>query len=139
MPGINDDPAQVQPIVDRAKEAGATFLGGVALHLRGEVKDVFFAWLQAKRPDLLPKYEALYGNRAYMRPEQRKHTTRALKTWGRSRARRDPANPSNPSRSRPSAQSTPRAGGAGAGGAEHPAQAPPNSQCQDPPAQRSLF
>jgi hypothetical protein len=30
MPGINDDPAQVQPIVDRAKEAGATFLGGVA-------------------------------------------------------------------------------------------------------------
>jgi DNA repair photolyase len=136
MPGINDDPAQVQPIVDRAKEAGATFLGGVALHLKGEVKDVFFAWLQAKRPDLLPKYEALYGNRAYMRPEQRKHATRALKTWGRSRARRAPA---NPSRSRPSALSTPRAGGAGAGGAEHPAQAPPNSQCQDPPAQRSLF
>ncbi|HWM63095.1 MAG TPA: radical SAM protein, partial [Solirubrobacterales bacterium] len=26
MPGINDDPEQVQPIVDRAKEAGATFL-----------------------------------------------------------------------------------------------------------------
>jgi DNA repair photolyase len=88
MPGINDDPDQVQPIVDRAKEAGATFLGGVALHLKGEVKDVFFAWLQAKRPDLLPKYEALYGNRAYMRPEQRKHATRALKTWGRGRSKR---------------------------------------------------
>src|SRR6185503_4135288 len=42
MPGINDTPEQVQPIVDRAKEAGATFLGGMALHLRGEVKDVFF-------------------------------------------------------------------------------------------------
>jgi DNA repair photolyase len=136
MPGINDDPAQVQPIVQRAKEAGATFLGGVALHLKGEVKDVFFAWLQAKRPDLLPKYEALYGNRAYMRPEQRKHTTRALKTWGRSRARRAPVNSSG---SRPSAPAASRAGGAGAGGAEHPAQAPPNSQCQDPPAQPSLF
>ena len=37
MPGINDTPEQVQPIVDRAREAGATFLGGVALHLRGEV------------------------------------------------------------------------------------------------------
>src|SRR3954454_3466352 len=90
MPGINDEPEQVQPIVERAKEAGASFLGGVALHLRGEVKDVFFGWLEAKRPDLLPKYEALYGDRAYMRPEQRKHATRALKTWGSSRARRSP-------------------------------------------------
>ena len=60
MPGINDSPEQVQPIVDRAREAGATFLGGVALHLRDEVKDVFFAWLEEKRPDLLPRYEELY-------------------------------------------------------------------------------
>jgi DNA repair photolyase len=89
MPGINDDPEQVQPIVDRAKEAGATFLGGVALHLRDEVRDVFFAWLQAKRPDLLPRYEKLYsGGRAYMRPEQRKLTTRAVRGWERSGAAR---------------------------------------------------
>ena len=76
MPGINDAPEQVQPIVDRAKEAGATFLGGVALHLRDEVKDVFFAWLEAKRPDLLPATRALRQDRAYMRPEQRKQATR---------------------------------------------------------------
>ncbi|HEU5063491.1 MAG TPA: radical SAM protein [Solirubrobacterales bacterium] len=86
MPGINDDPDQVRPIVERAKKAGATFLGGVALHLRDEVKDVFFAWLEEKRPDLLPKYEALYKGRAYLRPEQRKHATRAVKGWGRGRA-----------------------------------------------------
>jgi DNA repair photolyase len=88
MPGINDNPDQVRPIVERARAAGATFLGGVALHLRDEVKDVFFAWLEAKRPDLLPRYEALYGDRAYMRPEQRKQATRAVKGWGRGRARR---------------------------------------------------
>ena len=71
MPGINDTPEQVQPIVDRAREAGATFLGGVALHLRGEVRDVFFGWLKEKRPDLLPRYEELYyGGRAYMRPDR---------------------------------------------------------------------
>jgi DNA repair photolyase len=86
MPGINDHPDQVRPIVERAKKAGATFLGAAALHLRGEVKDVFLAWLQEKRPDLLPKYEALYQDRAYMRPEQRKHATRAVKGWGRGRA-----------------------------------------------------
>lgn len=93
MPGINDHPDQVRPIIERAKAAGATFLGGVALHLRDEVKDVFFAWLQAKRPDLLPRYEALYGNRAYMRPEQRRHATRAVKGWGRGRSSRQKAPP----------------------------------------------
>ncbi|MGN6276004.1 MAG: radical SAM protein [Solirubrobacterales bacterium] len=96
MPGINDAPEQVRPIVERAKKAGATFLGGVALHLRGEVKDVFFAWLEAKRPDLLPRYEALYRGRAYVRPEQRRHATRAVKGWGRGRVSR---------------KSVPRAGG----------------------------
>ena len=88
MPGINDDPEQVQPLVERAKEVGATFLGGLALHLRDGVKDVFFAWLQEKRPDLIPQYEQLYKGRAYMRPEDRKHATRAVKGWGRSGARK---------------------------------------------------
>ncbi len=83
MPGINDSPEQVQPIVDRAREAGATFLGGVALHLRDEVKDVFFAWLEAKRPDLLRQYEQLYRGRAYMQPADRKKLTRRVRGWGR--------------------------------------------------------
>ncbi len=85
MPGINDDPDQVRPIIEKAKKAGATFLGGVALHLRDEVKDVFFAWLEAKRPDLLPQYEQLYAGRAYMRPEERKKATRAVRSWGKGR------------------------------------------------------
>jgi DNA repair photolyase len=110
MPGINDAPEQVQPIVDRAKQAGATFLGGVALHLRDEVKGVFFAWLETKRPDLLPKYEQLYNDRAYMRPEQRKLTTRAVRGWGRSR-RRSPAGGA--------AGGDPHSGGAREAGSEH--------------------
>jgi DNA repair photolyase len=89
IPGINDSPEQIQPIVDRAKEAGASFLGGVALHLRDEVKDVFFAWLEAKRPDLLPRYEKLYARgRAYMLTEQRQQTTRAVRGWGRGQSPR---------------------------------------------------
>lgn len=93
MPGINDDPAQIQPIVDRAREAGATFLGGVALHLRDEVKDVFFAWLQAKRPDLLPRYEKLYKGRAYLPPSDSQKLTRRVRGWGRSRSMRPPKLP----------------------------------------------
>jgi DNA repair photolyase len=91
MPGINDDPAQVQPIIDRAKKADATFLGGVALHLRDEVRDVFFGWLETKRPDLLARYEKLYANgRAYMRPEQRRRVSSVVRGWGRT-SRRSPA------------------------------------------------
>ncbi|MFP5387901.1 MAG: radical SAM protein, partial [Thermoleophilia bacterium] len=94
MPGINDSPEQVQPIVDRAREAGASFLGGVALHLRDEVKDVFFAWLEAKRPDLLPRYEELYRGRSYMQPSDRTKLTRRVRGWGRS-TRRNRNNSSN--------------------------------------------
>jgi DNA repair photolyase len=92
MPGINDDPEQVQPIVDRAREAGATFLGGVALHLRDEVRDVFFGWLRVKRPDLVARYERLYPDgRAYLRPGQRQRVTSAVEGWGRARMRSSPA------------------------------------------------
>jgi DNA repair photolyase len=95
MPGINDHPDQVRPIVERARKAGASFLGGVALHLRDEVKDVFFAWMEEKRPDLLPTYEQLYRGRAYMQPAQRKQATRAVRGWGRNRLRKSLADRSN--------------------------------------------
>jgi DNA repair photolyase len=96
MPGVNDRPEQVQPIVDRAREAGATFLGGVALHLRDEVRDVFFAWLNSKRPDLIPQYEELYANgRAYLPTEQRGQVTKVVKGWGRSGAARRRAGRAN--------------------------------------------
>jgi DNA repair photolyase len=86
MPGINDSREQIQPIVERAKEAGATFLGSAALHLRDEVKDVFFAWLEEKRPDLLPRYEQLYANkRANLPAPQRAKLTKKVRGWGRSR------------------------------------------------------
>jgi len=123
MPGINDQPEQVQPIVDRAREAGATFLGGVALHLRDEVRDVFFGWLQAKRPDLIPRYEKLYPNgRAYMTPENRKLATQAVRGWRGKRASRGERG----SPQRADTQSSPKGCESGEGA---PA----------PPSQKSLF
>ncbi|MCW3066064.1 MAG: Radical domain protein [Solirubrobacterales bacterium] len=65
MPGINDDPAQVEKILELAAEAGAVSVGGIALHLRGEVRAIFFEWLRSYRPDLVPRYEALYRRGAY--------------------------------------------------------------------------
>ena len=65
MPGINDAPEQVERIVELCEEAGATHIGGIALHLRGEVRDIFFDWLRAKRPDLVERYRELYRRGAY--------------------------------------------------------------------------
>jgi DNA repair photolyase len=65
IPGVNDDPAQVQEIVEACAEAGATHIGGICLHLRGAVRDIWFEWLEAYRPDLIPRYEKLYARGAY--------------------------------------------------------------------------
>src|SRR3954451_21457367 len=72
MPGINDSPELVEEIVSIAEEAGATFVNGIALHLRPGVKEVFMSWLSAARPDLVPKYDALYQDRAYAPNSERK-------------------------------------------------------------------
>jgi DNA repair photolyase len=65
MPGINDSPEQVERILELCAEAGATDVGGICLHLRGEVKGIFMDWLRSNRPDLIPLYERLYARGAY--------------------------------------------------------------------------
>ena len=71
MPGINDDPRQVEKILEVAGEMGATNVGGIGLHLRGEVKALFMDWLRQYRPDLVPRYERLYGRGAYLPKKER--------------------------------------------------------------------
>jgi DNA repair photolyase len=72
MPGVNDAPHQLEPLLQGAVDAGATHIGGVALHLRREVKELFMDWLRAQRPGLLPHYEQLYRNGAYATAQERK-------------------------------------------------------------------
>ncbi len=60
MPGINDSPAQVEPLLQAALDAGARNVAGSALHLRGEVRDVFMDWMRLRRPDLIERYARLY-------------------------------------------------------------------------------
>jgi DNA repair photolyase len=71
MPGINDAPHQLEPLLQGAIDAGATSIGGVALHLRGDVRGLFMDWLRAQRPDLVSRYEVLYEGGAYASKEER--------------------------------------------------------------------
>jgi DNA repair photolyase len=82
MPGINDAPHQLEPLLQGAIDAGATSIGGVALHLRGEVKGLFIDWLRDQRPDLLPRYEALYGRGAYAAKEERERLSKLVRRHG---------------------------------------------------------
>jgi DNA repair photolyase len=66
MPGINDSPEQVGEILRIAEDAGAISAPAIPLHLRPGVKEVFFDWMRAHRPDLMPRYEELYRNRSYV-------------------------------------------------------------------------
>jgi len=86
MPGINDAPEQVEPLLEMATAAGATSIGGVALHLRGEVREVFRGWLEAQRPDLVARYEELYRRRAYAPQEERERLARMVRRRGASTA-----------------------------------------------------
>jgi DNA repair photolyase len=82
MPGINDAPEQLEPLLEAASAAGATSIAGVALHLRGEVRQIFMGWLRANRPDLLPRYEELYRRGAYAPPKERRRLGELVRRTG---------------------------------------------------------
>ncbi len=82
MPGINDAPHQVEPLLEAAEEAGATSIGGLALHLRGEVRQVFMGWLREQRPDLVSRYEELYRRGAYAPKDERRRLARMVRRRG---------------------------------------------------------
>jgi hypothetical protein len=99
MPGINDSPEQVERILELCTDAGATHLGGIALHLRGEVRGIFFDWLRAHRPDLVPRYEELYRRGAYAPPAERERLARLVRRAppaGRARGRLTPEEAGHP-------------------------------------------
>jgi len=84
MPGINDDPRQVERILELAAEAGVVNVSGIHLHLRGEVRDITMEWLESYRPDLVPRYERLYSRGAYAPQAARDRVGDLVKdTWAK--------------------------------------------------------
>jgi DNA repair photolyase len=86
IPGVNDAPGQVEELVEAVGEAGAESIGGVGLHLRGAVREIWFDWLRQYRPDLVERYEWLYRRGAYMAADERERL--AARARGGSKPRR---------------------------------------------------
>ncbi|MBV8219292.1 MAG: hypothetical protein JO325_12575, partial [Solirubrobacterales bacterium] len=117
MPGINDAPEQIAPILEMASEAGAAYVSGIALHLRGDVRQLFFEWLREHRPDLVERYQRLYRRGAYAHPDERRRLQALVK---------GPERPSGQFRRG-------RVGRTGAGGANaRDAPRPPAGETRDP-------
>jgi DNA repair photolyase len=95
IPGVNDQPEQVRRILELCTEAGAVSIGGIALHLRGSVKQLWFEWLEEHRPDLIPRYRKLYARGAYAPQAERDRLAEMVNVGRRLSppARPDPAGP----------------------------------------------
>jgi DNA repair photolyase len=100
IPGVNDNPEQVGEILRIAHEAGAIGSPVMPLHLRGEVKGIWFDWLRHYRPDLIERYEELYKRGAYVPTEERKRIQQIV----------DGLRPRGPRRRRPPRPGTERGG-----------------------------
>ena len=83
IPGVNDDPKQVEELLGLLGEAGAQSVSAIGLHLRCEVRDIWFDWLRQYRPDLLDHYERLYARGAYLRKDERERLRKLAPGWSR--------------------------------------------------------
>ena len=65
LPGISDKPHQLMDVVKAAVDAGATHITPILLHLRPVVREEYMVWLRDAYPNLVGRYEELYGQGAY--------------------------------------------------------------------------
>jgi DNA repair photolyase len=65
IPFLADSPQHLEAAVRRIAETGATHLTPILLHLRTGAREWYMKWLTDNHPELVAKYERLYGRSAY--------------------------------------------------------------------------
>ena len=71
LPGLSDADDQLRSVVEAVADAGAVSVTGVALHLRGSVREHYLGWLDGARPDLAPLYRERFRWGAYQDQRER--------------------------------------------------------------------
>jgi DNA repair photolyase len=66
LPGLSDDPRQLQAVVEAAREAGARSIWANVLFLKPGTREHFLEHLAEDWPDEVARYEELYATRAYV-------------------------------------------------------------------------
>jgi DNA repair photolyase len=65
LPGLSDRPELLEDVIRAARAAGACGVWANLLYLKPGTKEHYLAALERDWPELLPRYEELYGRRAY--------------------------------------------------------------------------
>src|SRR5260370_4083497 len=66
LPGLSDRPDRLEAVIKAARAAGATGLWAGMLHLKDGTREHFMSVLARQWPELVPRYEAAYRDRAYL-------------------------------------------------------------------------
>jgi len=66
LPGLSDGEEQLQAVVRAVRTAGARTIWASAVHLRPGVREHFLGALARDWPEQVARYEALFGERAYL-------------------------------------------------------------------------
>jgi DNA repair photolyase len=66
LPGLSDDPAQLEAVVRAARAAGARTIWASVVHLRPGVREHFLEALARDWPEEVARYEALFASHAYL-------------------------------------------------------------------------
>ena len=66
LPGLSDDPRQLEAVVRAARAAGARGIWASVVHLRPGVREHFLEALARDWPEEVARYEALFATRAYL-------------------------------------------------------------------------
>ena len=65
LPLLTDSPAQLDATVRQIAAAGAASVTPIVLHLRPGAREWYLGWLREHHPDLVRRYQALYGRGSY--------------------------------------------------------------------------
>jgi DNA repair photolyase len=79
LPGLTDDDESVEATVAAIAAAGAVSATPLPLHLRSGAREWYLGWLTRTRPDLLPRYRALFGRGAYSPKEYQRELTERVR------------------------------------------------------------
>jgi DNA repair photolyase len=76
LPGITDNPSDLEALVKRVAEAGATSVGACAVRLQSAARKRYLPFIEQEFPHLAERYRNTYGNSAYAGEKYRKGLAR---------------------------------------------------------------
>jgi len=82
LPGITDQPVELEKTIKAAAEAGAAYVHANPLFLKPGAEKVFMPFLEEKFPQLVPMYKKRYEGRAYLPEEYHKRVSALVKKYG---------------------------------------------------------